>query len=203
MLLALNLNQCQDNLFTKSKILSTLISLFLNSLSFLAFHKLQIAANQITLIQLVKTLPLPANPSNWFICDILSLWKAEGILSQLLILYQIPAKIGHSKKRWVVDSSAPHSPKQWMDLWSMTPLLQRLSYVPILFWNNLQTEHDTFDGMDLCHAFTKRGSAVTSLLDIIFLYISLTEQWFKISLSYIYPSTIMSYSYYCIYWPHP
>jgi len=52
----------------------------------------------------------------------------------------------------------------------MTPLLKRLSLVTILLWNNLQTKHATFDGIDLCQAFNHDGLGALINLSIKILY---------------------------------
>jgi hypothetical protein len=127
-----------SHFFATSATWSMMTSLLLNNLLLLTFQMLHIPAAQITLSLLRKTLPLPIKPSNWSKCARPAFWKTEVIPNHLLIVYQVPANTGHSKKRCETVSSAPHSPTHWMDLWSIAPLLYRLSFVATLFcriWN--------------------------------------------------------------------
>jgi hypothetical protein len=79
---ALNFSQFQDKILTDSTILSIWTSLFLNTLSFLAFHMHQIPANQITPTRSAKTLPLPIRPLNCSKCHKPSLWNTVDTPSQ-------------------------------------------------------------------------------------------------------------------------
>lgn len=112
----------------------------------------RVRANQIVSAWKETTLSSPSRPSNWLKCEKRpSSWNIEDNLSHLQTEDHTPANKRTLEKHvenWFYNPILSNTHKITCRI---TPLLIKLSCVTKLFWNNLQTKHDTFKVISLCY----------------------------------------------------
>lgn len=144
--LTLILNHFHDSNLISTTNLSTLISFFLNTCSFLSFQIFQMQKNHTILSLSLATLPLPSSLSNWTKCSQQPLCNAEATPSHFKTPYHTSEAIWIKLWQWKHDSrnglftlSSPCSSNCAIELEKLLKLLHqhliwRKLLASITFW---------------------------------------------------------------------